>query len=937
MLLSSPLFRTILIFTGFSVFAEQPLILHNPVSVSEGSGIVSVPIELREISDETMSFSYRTLSGGILSDEDYVPVEGEVIFPAGEKFASVQIEIIDDAIWEYDESLFIQFNGPNGSESYQGRIQVTIIDDEQFPRIGINNVTINEPASEMTQVTVEFEILNNPSYAEVIIQFETIEGTATNSDFEPIEGEVRIAPGEMSATANINIFPDEITEASEYFDVRIKQIQRAFYPDLPARITILDSPSAWSDIEWILPEETINSQFPFEVTMQAVNSSGTLVLPEAESFDLSIVSEVPTGTIILSGVFSRSLDIGFSFGSIIQVANASSQPVDLSGWSVLVYDQNSVPLPIGVYTFNKSRPAINAESNIDLYCYPASYGTPQLENAIDSGFNAQWKIPGLVDNMFIGALILDPEFEVHDSIFISTFDEVPEILGPDGNPLNDFDKTELNLSNLYQPSNTRASYAVYRSGMPENSLSEGWQVMSTQASWDFSSGFPWNANSNEPIMSNSGDDLSLENGLWSGSVDMERREGKFKLLAEFESGRTFTSPALEAVPGALFRLEGSSILTEAGTPELGSSEGELLIIVNESFSEDLELSIETSPSDQIDLGNGTWTLPAGATQTTIPLKAFDDSMIDGVQDVTIRVSHPEIGSLEHVIEVWDNEPNKIGSSSRSNVFEGALGMSRPIITVSLESPSDLPVRVQVRHNLEDILNLDEEILFEPGETMKQFSFKGLGDALLNVDRETGWVEFSSGHWDPWRIEFEIQDDVTIQFLVDEEDAIIQEGYSRFPSLRLTDGRGFDQEVEILVLNSNPERVLVPDTITVPPDVNNIDIPVIAIDNEILDGDSETTLTFTIPDITDRSFEVTLKIIDNEPDEVRLHLTLNADHVWILEFDSQLGFDYVVETSSDLQSGSWSEYNDIIPGADAIQIELDLTTDATQYFRVRIIE
>ena len=77
---------------------------------------------------------YETVDGTAEAGSDYVAKKGEVIFKPNVTTEHIVIEIIDDYIWEPDETFFVKIHAdPNDTKVMVGNhciAEVTIINDD---------------------------------------------------------------------------------------------------------------------------------------------------------------------------------------------------------------------------------------------------------------------------------------------------------------------------------------------------------------------------------------------------------------------------------------------------------------------------------------------------------------------------------------------------------------------------------------------------------------------------------------------------------------------------------------------------------------------------------------------------------------------------------------------------------------------------------------
>ena len=156
--------------------------------------------------DRTLTVDYRTEDGTANAGSDYEFTEGVVVFKPGETLKEVRVGIIDDDIFEEDESFLIHLSNlrvlaPDGEQSEgtapdpsvaclgpASTATVTIFDDDHA---GI--FTLEEAVCHVSESvgTVELKVLRTSGARGVVtLPYKTLEGTARGGgeDFEDAHG-----------------------------------------------------------------------------------------------------------------------------------------------------------------------------------------------------------------------------------------------------------------------------------------------------------------------------------------------------------------------------------------------------------------------------------------------------------------------------------------------------------------------------------------------------------------------------------------------------------------------------------------------------------------------------------------------------------------------------------------------------------------------------
>lgn len=81
-----------------------------------------------------LSVDYRTLEGTARAGEDYIPVNGTLVFYANDTQLVIPVEIIGDALAEPEETFYLEVYNPVGAQFVNGAVSLvavrTIIDND---------------------------------------------------------------------------------------------------------------------------------------------------------------------------------------------------------------------------------------------------------------------------------------------------------------------------------------------------------------------------------------------------------------------------------------------------------------------------------------------------------------------------------------------------------------------------------------------------------------------------------------------------------------------------------------------------------------------------------------------------------------------------------------------------------------------------------------
>ena len=204
------------------------------LSVSEGD-TATLNIELSEPASEDVTLTLTVVAGGsAVESVDYEPLLVPVVIRAGVLELTVSIRTIEDDLTEATETLVLELSvlsGPAVTGAVD-RVTVTILDDDEAPVVPVvpelpevvvvtATLRVSElSVSEGDTATLNIE-LSEPTSEDVTLTLTVIAGgSAVESvDYEPLLVPVVIRAGLSELTVSIRTIEDDLTEATETFEL----------------------------------------------------------------------------------------------------------------------------------------------------------------------------------------------------------------------------------------------------------------------------------------------------------------------------------------------------------------------------------------------------------------------------------------------------------------------------------------------------------------------------------------------------------------------------------------------------------------------------------------------------------------------------------------------------------------------------------------------
>jgi hypothetical protein len=201
-----------------------PTVSINDVAVAEGTQVqqtATFNVSLSAPSEKPISVQYAT-APGTASANDYGTVSLSLDFAVGQVTRTISVIVIQDNVFESDETFFVNLSNPTNVTIADGQGQGTITNDDPQPSIAIGSSSRTEGASGTSGNSTFNVTLTNSSYQTITVSFATAEGTATaGTDYVSTSGTVTFNPGETTKPVNIQVLGDDVDEIIETYFVNL--------------------------------------------------------------------------------------------------------------------------------------------------------------------------------------------------------------------------------------------------------------------------------------------------------------------------------------------------------------------------------------------------------------------------------------------------------------------------------------------------------------------------------------------------------------------------------------------------------------------------------------------------------------------------------------------------------------------------------------------
>lgn len=241
-----------------------------------------------------VTISYSTIDdSATAADNDYSPITGGQLtfLPGGPLTQTISITIVGDNQYELDESFLVELTGVSGPAVLATSSAIGLItNDDPLPQISIAPRTLAEGSAGET--TFDFTLtLSHPSSQPITVLASTQDDTATalDNDYTPLVNElITFAPGETTATLNVQVQSDLFVEPDEQFVVLLSeptnatlQVEQAIgtitNDDQPPRLSINSAATIEGDSGTTLLIFTVSLSAPPQVpvTVEVTTSDDT--------------------------------------------------------------------------------------------------------------------------------------------------------------------------------------------------------------------------------------------------------------------------------------------------------------------------------------------------------------------------------------------------------------------------------------------------------------------------------------------------------------------------------------------------------------------------------------------------------------------------------------------------------------------------------------
>lgn len=233
-------------------------------SVAENAGSIDLTVSRTGSTAGTLTVDYATGNGTAASGSDYTSATGTLTFAAGETSKTITIPILDDTVYEGNETFTVTLSNVSSGSIIVPSATVTIADNETQPaRIAIGPPTvecIGERTFPGTYLYYDCTVtrLGNTSGI-VTVDYFTTDGTAkAGQDYLPLSGTITFADGETNKPLRITVYWDGELEDTENFTLGLRNASSGIIQYDKSNIIIEDIDIAFNTLDYSVMENSGN-------------------------------------------------------------------------------------------------------------------------------------------------------------------------------------------------------------------------------------------------------------------------------------------------------------------------------------------------------------------------------------------------------------------------------------------------------------------------------------------------------------------------------------------------------------------------------------------------------------------------------------------------------------------------------------------------------
>jgi hypothetical protein len=292
-------------------------------SAAENAGSVLITVSRTGGSFGAVSVDYASSDISATAGSDYDAVNSTLNLADGQVSATFSVTLLDDSIYEGDETLQLSLSNPGGGASLGSPAIVTLTVQEDDPVPPAGNLTLSSATYTVNEAAGNALITvmrSGGSFGTVSVDYATGDGSATDGDdYTGVTGTLSFGNGVISQSFNIPLLDDTLYEGNETLDITLSNATGGASLGTPhtAQLTIEenDPPPAAGSLQFSGVSYTVNEGGANAVitVTRSGGSFGSVSVDYASADDTAAAGEDYTavaGTLTLTdGETSKSFTV----------------------------------------------------------------------------------------------------------------------------------------------------------------------------------------------------------------------------------------------------------------------------------------------------------------------------------------------------------------------------------------------------------------------------------------------------------------------------------------------------------------------------------------------------------------------------------------------------------------------------------------------------
>ena len=193
------------------------------LTAAENDGTATLTVTRTGALGGTDSVGYASADDSAEAGSDYTPTSGTLTFSPGQSTATISVPLVDDAVFEGDESFTVALANPASATGPAPTLgndtaTVTLTDDDARPELSIASASATEGDTSLSLTVTRTGALGGTDSVDYTTSDDSAEAGA---DYTATSGTLSFSPGQSTATISVPLLDDAVFEGDESFTVSL--------------------------------------------------------------------------------------------------------------------------------------------------------------------------------------------------------------------------------------------------------------------------------------------------------------------------------------------------------------------------------------------------------------------------------------------------------------------------------------------------------------------------------------------------------------------------------------------------------------------------------------------------------------------------------------------------------------------------------------------